>query len=63
MVGKRYSGSKQRVKNAVPQIRLFIFQNKQKIMRISSYFFDPIFSDIDRRIWSNCTNELTVKAR
>jgi hypothetical protein len=39
------------------------FQNKQKIMRIRSYFFDPIFSDIYRRIWSNCANELTVKAR
>ena len=29
------------------------FQDKQKIMRISSYFVDPIFSDIYRRIWSN----------
>src|ERR1700730_7212168 len=46
-----------------PADPIVYFQNKQKIMRISSYFFDPIFSDIYRRIWSNCANELTVKAR
>jgi len=34
-----------------PADPIVYFQDKQKIMRISSYFVDPIFSDIYRRIW------------